>query len=164
MSEGLLLTLVYAGCAVMGSLGLAGWILERRSAERRIDEAYREGFDDGSHDLVTAPAWPPSSGRHAAQDATVALRVYADMATPIFEAQAEAGEPWPGATARVDALAETYYRIMRQSLCHACGSPTCPAAGKDTVDECPLWQDAEQRDYWLPTIPGQLFVEGPTDA
>jgi hypothetical protein len=30
--------------------------------------------------------------------------------------------------------------------CHSCGGLDCPAAGKDYVDDCPGWQEAEARN------------------
>jgi len=41
--------------------------------------------------------------------------------------------------------------------CHACGSTSCPAAGKDYVDDCPKWQEAERREEFLPIEPGPVY-------
>ena len=52
---------------------------------------------------------------------------------------------------------------MSPNRCHSCGGLDCPAAGKDYVDDCPLWQEAEARaargEYLTTTpydLPGQM--------
>jgi hypothetical protein len=52
-----------------------------------------------------------------------------------------------------------------QPHCHSCGRDDCPASGKPYVDDCPLWQEAEERanrGEYLPTFPLATRRAAPT--